>query len=104
MLTALKVSANDVAKEIWNWSADTEYCFILSKAIGSFTDGDIVDGNIEVLNFSTGLNRIATFGKSSVDPESSSEAEDSSSKTEPSDDGVIWEGEAALEKWSTGRI
>ena len=96
-----KVSANDVAKEIWNWSADTEYCFILSKAIGSFTDGDIVDGNIEVLNFSTGLNRIVTFGKSSVDPESSSEAEDSSSKTEPSDDGVIWEGEAALEKWST---
>ena len=104
----VKINANDIAKEIWNWSADTEYCLIISKAVGSFTEGDIVRGNIEVLNFGTGLSREVKFGGdvSSSKPDSSSEVEDSSSEVEdssstadPSGDEVIWEGEEDLGAW-----
>ena len=104
----VKINANDIAKEIWNWSADTEYCLIISKAVGSFTEGDIVVGNLEVLNFSTGLSREVEFGGdvSSSKPDSSSEVEDSSSEVEdssstadPSGDEVIWEGEEDLGAW-----
>ena len=98
----VKVNANDVAKEIWNWSADTEYCFILSQPVGSFNDGDIVDGDIFVLNFVNGMNREVSFGSSvsSSKPDSSSEAEDSSSTAEQPSDDVIWEGSEDLGKWN----
>ena len=98
----VKVSANDVAKEIWNWSADTEYCFILSQPVGSFNDGDIVLGNIWVLNFGTSLEREVPFGSStsSSKPDSSSEAEDSSSTAEQPSDDVIWEGSEDLGNWN----
>ncbi len=98
----VKVNANDVAKEIWNWSADTEYCFILSQPVGSFNDGDIVDGDIFVLNFVSGLNREVSFGSSvsSSKPDSSSEAEDSSSTAEQPSDDVIWEGSEDLGNWN----
>ena len=98
----VKVNANDVAKEIWNWSADTEYCFILSQPVGSFNDGDIVDGDIFVLNFASGLNREVSFGSSvsSSKPDSSSEAEDSSSTAEQPSDDVIWEGSEDLGNWN----
>ena len=98
----VKVNANDVAKEIWNWSADTEYCFILSQPVGSFNDGDIVDGDIFVLNFVNGMNREVSFGSSvsSSKPDSSSEAEDSSSTAEQPSDDVIWEGSEDLGNWN----
>ena len=111
----VKVNANDVAKEIWNWSADTEYCFILSQPVGSFDDGDKVLGSIWVLNFSTSLDREVTIGattssskpdssseveeSSSEVEESSSEAEESSSTAEPSGEEVIWEGSEDLGAW-----
>ncbi|MDE6148560.1 MAG: hypothetical protein K2F81_00480, partial [Ruminococcus sp.] len=118
----VKVNANDVAKEIWNWSESTEYCFILSEAVGSFEDGDQVMGDIFILNFGNGMNRTVTIGEtvspskpdssseveessseveesSSEVEESSSEVEDSSSTTEPSGEEVIWEGEEDLGNW-----
>ncbi len=105
----VKVNANDVAKEIWNWSADTEYCFILSQPVGSFDDGDKVLGSIWVLNFSTSLDREVTIGAAtpSSKPDSSSEVEESSSEVEessstseqPSGEGVIWEGSEDLGAW-----
>ncbi|MDE6149842.1 MAG: hypothetical protein K2F81_07085, partial [Ruminococcus sp.] len=106
----VKVNANDVAKEIWNWSESTEYCFIVSKAVGSFEDGDQVMGDIFVLNFGNGLNRTITIGdpqtpskpdSSSEVEDSSSEVEDSSSTTEPSDEEVIWTGSEDLNNWKS---